>query len=160
MWWKDWSENVLVKNAMIRDLSVIFKDEKVESFVIQCLRHKKTGLPVVDEDFKVVGYISEENIIKSSLPSYFSLLQSASFIPDTHQFVKKLEKIKDYPVSEFMTKPPITVGAEDTLIYAADLFIKNSIKVLPVVNDQNILIGVLSRLYLIHAASHGKVSEE
>lgn len=148
-----------VHEAMIKDVSVIYEDETIESFLKSCLRQKKTGLPVVDDEFVVVGFISESDIMKSALPSYFSLLQSASFIPDTHQFVKKLKRIKDDPVSEHMISPVITVKSDDTVIYAADLFVKNSLKVLPVVDDDGKLLGVVNRIYLIHAASQGKIDK-
>ena len=148
-----------VREAMIRDVSVIYEDETIESFLKSCLRQKKTGLPVVNDEFVVVGFLSEGDIIKSALPSYFSLLQSASFIPDTHQFVKKLERIRDDHVSEHMVSPVITVKQDDTVIYAADLFMKNSLKVLPVVDDAGKLMGIVNRIYLIHAASQGKIEK-
>ena len=146
-----------VREAMIRDVSAIFEDETIEDFIVSCLRQAKTGLPVVDEDFRVVGFISESDIIRGALPSYFSLLQSASFIPDTHQFVLRLERIKDERVSEHMIKPATCVKQDDTVIYAADLLIKHNIKILPVVNDNGQLLGIVNRIFLIHAATQGKI---
>jgi len=146
-----------VSEAMIRDVSTIFEDETIEDFIIFCLRQNKSGLPVVDEEFRVVGFLSESDIIKSALPSYFSLLQSASFIPDTHQFVIRLGKIKDDQVSQHMVKPPVLIKPDDTVIYAADLLIKNGLKIIPVVNDEGKLMGIINRIYLIHAATQGKI---
>jgi CBS domain-containing protein len=146
-----------VSEAMIRDVSTIFEDETIEDFIIFCLRQNKSGLPVVDEEFRVVGFLSESDIIKSALPSYFSLLQSASFIPDTHQFVIRLGKIKDDQVSQHMVKPPVLIKPDDTVIYAADLLIKNGLKIIPVVDDEGKLMGIIKRIYLIHAATQGKI---
>ncbi|HCO70122.1 MULTISPECIES: HPP family protein [unclassified Mesotoga] len=146
-----------VSEAMIRDVSTIFEDETIEDFIIFCLRQNKSGLPVVDEEFRVVGFLSESDIIKSALPSYFSLLQSASFIPDTHQFVIRLGKIKDDQVSQHMVKPPVLIKPDDTVIYAADLLIKNGLKIIPVVDDEGKLMGIINRIYLIHAATQGKI---
>jgi CBS domain-containing protein len=146
-----------VSEAMIRDVSTIFEDETIEDFIIFCLRQNKSGLPVVDEEFRVVGFLSESDIIKSALPSYFSLLQSASFIPDTHQFVIRLGKIKDDQVSQHMVKPPVLIKPDDTVIYAVDLLIKNGLKIIPVVDDEGKLMGIINRIYLIHAATQGKI---
>jgi CBS domain-containing protein len=146
-----------VKEAMIRDVSAIFEDETIEDFIVFCLRQNKSGLPVVDQEFKVVGFLSESDVIKSALPSYFSLLQSASFIPDTHQFVIRLGKIKDDHVSQHMVKPPVLIKP-DTVIYAADLLIKNGLKIMPVVDDEGKLVGIVNRIYLIHVATQGKIN--
>lgn len=54
-----------VYDAMIKDVSAIFEDETVEEFVINCIRKMRSGFPVVDEYFRVVGYISESDIINS-----------------------------------------------------------------------------------------------
>lgn len=147
-----------VKEAMIRDVSSIFEDETIEDFIVSCLRQNKSGLPVVDEEFRVVGFLSENDVIKGALPSYFSLLQSASFIPDTHQFVQRLSKIKDERVSQYMIKPAICLKQDDTVIYAADLLIKNNLKVLPVVDEEHKLVGIVNRIFLIHAATQGKLA--
>ncbi len=88
---------------------------------------------------------------------YFSLLQSASFIPDTHHFVIRLGKIKDDHVSQHMVKPPVVIKPDDTVIYAADLLIKNGLKVMPVVDEYGKLMGIVNRIHLIHAATQGKI---
>jgi len=145
-----------VRDAMIHDVSAVFEDETVEDFIITCLRKMRTGLPVVDEEFRVVGFISESDVIKSSLPSYFELLQSASFIPDTHQFVKRLGDIRNDRIAEHMISPAITVKPDDTLINAADLLIKKGLKTLPVVDDDHKLVGIITRLNLIYSALQGR----
>lgn len=147
-----------VKNAMIKDVSAIFENETVEEFIVSCIRKNRSGFPVVDEHFRVVGFISESDIINNALPSYFSLLQSASFIPDTHQFVRKISEIKDEPVSKFMVTPPIVVHPEDTAIHAADLLIKKRLKAIPVVDDEHQLVGIFTRINLIHVALEGKIN--
>jgi len=148
---------VKVREAMIRDVSAIFEDETIEDFIVSCLRQNKSGLPVVDDEFKVVGFLSESDVIRSALPSHFSLLQSASFIPDTHQFVQRLEKIKSDKVSLHMVKRVTCVKLDDTVIYAADLLIKNNLKILPVIDEERRLIGIVNRIFLIHAATQGKI---
>ncbi|MEA2066106.1 MAG: CBS domain-containing protein [Thermotogota bacterium] len=149
-----------VKDAMINDVSAIFEDESVEDFVVACLRKMRTGLPVVDEKYRVIGFISESDVIKSSLPSYFSLLRSASFIPDTHQFMSKLKEIRNDPASEHMFSPAITVKPEDTTLHAADLLIKKGLKTIPVVDDESRLLGYINRLYLIKVGLEGKINSE
>ncbi|SHH45928.1 CBS domain-containing protein [Thermosipho atlanticus DSM 15807] len=142
-----------VKDFYIRDITAILEDETVSRVLKILSRQKVTGVPVVNEDYKVVGFISENDIIRAALPSYFSLLQSASFIPDLNQFVRNLKKISNKPVSGIMTKPAIVIKESTPLLHAADLMIRHSLKILPVVDDEERLIGVITRMKILDAVS-------
>ncbi|RKX45487.1 MAG: CBS domain-containing protein [Thermotogae bacterium] len=141
-----------VKDVLIRDISAVFEDETVEDFVRICSMQSFSGLPVVDENMVVVGYISENDVINAAVPSYFSLLQSVSFLPDTHQLVQRLQKIKEHTVSQYMRTPAVTVKEEDSLIHVADLIIRRRLKVVPVVDDQGRLVGIVTRMGVLKGA--------
>lgn len=141
-----------VKDVLIRDISAVFEDETVEDFVRICSMQSFSGLPVVDENMVVVGYISENDVIDAAVPSYFSLLQSVSFLPDTHQLVQRLQKIKEHTISQYMKTPAVTVKEEDSLIHVADLIIRRRLKVVPVVDDQGRLVGIVTRMGVLKGA--------
>ncbi|HDM70779.1 MAG TPA: CBS domain-containing protein [Thermotogales bacterium] len=137
-----------VKDVMIRDITAVFADQKVEDVIRICAKHLFTGLPVVDDEMRVIGFISESDIISGAVPSYYSMLQSASFIPDTNQFKRNLDRIKGRPISEFMTKPRI-VKENDSAIYAADLLIRNGWRAMSVVDEEGKLTGIVTRMRLL-----------
>ncbi|MDK2840048.1 MAG: hypothetical protein PWQ83_1627 [Thermosipho sp. (in: thermotogales)] len=142
-----------VKDFYIRDITAVLEDESVSRVLKILSRQQVTGVPVMDEDYKVVGFISENDIIRAALPSYFSLLQTASFIPDLNQFVRNLKKISNRAVSEIMTKPAITIKESTPLLHAADLMIRHSLKILPVVDEDDKLLGVITRMKILEAVS-------
>lgn len=148
-----------VKDLMTRDITAVLADQKIEDAIEICSRQMFTGLPVVDEEMRVIGFISESDIISGAVPSYYSMLQSASFIPDTNQFKRNLDKIKERPISEFMTKPR-TVKEEDSAIYAADLLIRNGWRVLSVVDNENRLVGIVTRMMLLWGIMKNSSSEK
>ncbi len=47
-------------------------------------------------------------------------------------------------VKEFMSATPITVNSHNTVLEAAQLMIKKNISILPVVNDANELVGIIT----------------
>lgn len=57
--------------------------------------------------------------------------------------------MQDLKVKDIMTKKLVTVGSEDLVVYAARLLSENSFNGLPVVDDQNNLIGILTEYDLI-----------
>ncbi|MCD6105237.1 MAG: CBS domain-containing protein [Thermosipho sp. (in: Bacteria)] len=142
-----------VKDFYIRDITAVLEDEAISRVLKILSRQEVSGIPVINEDYKVVGFISENDIIRASLPSYFALLQSASFIPDLNQFVRNLKKISKKPVSEVMTKPAIVIKESTPLLHAADLMIRHNLKILPVVDDEEKLIGILTRMKILEAVS-------
>ena len=147
-----------VKDVMIYDISAVFEDDTIERAVDIMSRQLVSGVPVVDEDMKVVGFISETDIMKASIPSYFALLQSASFLPDANQFVKNMAKIKDKKVGEYMSKPPITVSPDDSLIHAADRMMRHNIKTIPVVDNEGKLLGIVVKIDILRAALKGGIT--
>jgi CBS domain-containing protein len=148
------------KEIMERDLTSLMEDEKVERFITVCRRHNLSALPIVTSDFRLVGYLSESGIIDASLPGYLKLMETTSFIPDSHQFFNGLKKILDRPVSDFMIKKPFKVYFDDTVLHVADVIIKNKLKVLPVVDDNERLVGVIRRIGLLSKTLTGEIEYE
>ncbi|QTA38289.1 CBS domain-containing protein [Thermosipho ferrireducens] len=144
-----------VRDFMIRDITAVLQDENVGRVLKILSRQEITGIPVVDEDLRVVGFISENDIIRAALPSYFALLQTASFIPDLNQFVKNLKKLSYKPVADIMSKPAISVKESTPLLHAADLMIRHTLKVLPVIDESERLIGVITRMKILEAVTKG-----
>ncbi len=145
-----------VRDAMVYDLSAVFEDETVENVIRMLSKQELSGLPVVDREMRVVGFVNEEDLIKAIVPSYFSLLRSASFIPDTNQLMKNLVKIKDKPICNFMNKVPVVVKEDDALIVAADYLIRYGFRFLPVVNDNMQLLGIIRRIDVLKVVLEGK----
>jgi len=100
-----------------------------------------------------VGFISEDDIIRACLPSYFSLLQTAAFLPDTNLFIANLKKISHDPIARYATKPVFTVKPSDTLLFVADMIMRKGYKLIPVVDDDNTLIGIVGRLSVLRESA-------
>jgi CBS domain-containing protein len=106
-------------------------------------------MAIVDEEDKVIGFISEKDIIRACLPGYFDMLHTASFIPDMNQISKKLEQISDDPVEKHMRRDIIMVGEDDDDLQAAEIIIRKNVKNLPVVDREGHLVGQVRRIDLL-----------
>ncbi|MEJ5258500.1 MAG: CBS domain-containing protein [Fervidobacterium sp.] len=147
-------ESLKVKDFMTHDITFVFENDTVE-VVIDILN--KTGLPgisVVDNELRVIGFVGEDDIIRACLPSYFNLLQTAAFLPDTNLFIRRLKEIAREPIGKFATKPAQTVKPSDTLLYVADLIMRKGYKIIPVVDDNNVLLGFVTRISVLESAVH------
>ena len=89
-------------------------------------------LPVLDDKGNLVGIISEKNITSAAADREVSIVE----------FALLLSKIK---VGDVMTKEVITVSVDDPVEMAARKMSDNDISILPVVDNDGKLVGVVSR---------------
>ena len=89
-------------------------------------------LPVLDGEGNLVGIISEKNITSAAADKEVSIVE----------FALLLSKIK---VGDVMTKEVITVSVDDPVEMAARKMSDNDISILPVVDNNGKLVGVISR---------------
>jgi len=141
---------VKVGEIMTRDLTSVEKDIPVKELIFILDSAKMSDMPIVDEEGKLIAFISTKDVIKAALPGYFEMLHSASFIPDMNQFAKKLGQIADEPVEKHMHSDVIYVEVDDDDLQAADLIIRKNLKSLPVVDVERRLVGVVRRIDLLH----------
>ncbi|WP_448374931.1 CBS domain-containing protein [Fervidobacterium sp.] len=149
-----------VRDFMMYDLTFVFENDTVEDVIEILNKTSFPGVCVVDSDLKVVGFVGEEDIIRACLPSYFNLLQTAAFLPDTNLFIKNLKKIAHDPVGKYATKPVTTVTPDDTLLYIADMIMRKGFKIIPVVDDNNVLLGYVTRISVLESAVRRELTME
>jgi len=100
------------------------------------------GLPVLDEDGKLMGILSIGDILKSVYPSYLSMMSLGSFTWDG--MVESIaKKVADKKVMTIMTKEVITVREDENLMECVDRMIKKNVKRLPVINKAGKVVGIL-----------------
>jgi CBS domain-containing protein len=87
--------------------------------------------------------------VNATLPSYFGMLQTTSFIPDTNQMKRKLTEIKHEPLTNYINRPVVTVSENDTILHAADLLLRKRIFTLFVVNEEGKLSGYVNRSMIL-----------
>lgn len=91
-------------------------------------------LPVVDAKGALVGIVSDRDI-KEASPSKATTL-------DVHELYYLLSEIK---VKNIMTPSPMTIRDTDTVVKCAAIMHDKKISGLPVLNDKNALVGIMTQ---------------
>ena len=147
--------NKRAKDIMTTDVIVANKNDIIANVANLLIREKIGGLPVVDEENKVVGIISETDIMKKESyvdpPRMLNFLQGIIFLDDMKKFEDEMRAIAAYKVEDLMSKDIITVNENDTFDYVANVMINKSINRVPVVDEENCLKGIICRYDIIKA---------
>jgi CBS domain-containing protein len=113
---------------MTTDLVTVRPDVSIEEAIEILLSQSISGLPVTDDDGRLVGVITE-----------FALLA-----------VTYDKRVKNHTVSQHMTREVITVDINDPISRIADLCIVHRVRRVPVMQDGR-LIGVIARRDVLRA---------
>ncbi len=153
---------ILVRDAMERNV-VKFKDVDTISYVAEVLRAKKiSGAPIIDENDKVIGIVSERDIMKLIevhspninliLPAPFDIIElPVRMRLELDELAEGVAKAASVLIGEIMTKEVYTVTENVSISDAAKLMDKHDINRLPVVDENDILTGIITRGDIIGA---------
>jgi CBS domain-containing protein len=109
------------------------------------------AIPVVDAERKVVGIVSESDLILADeqadlhLPHYINVMGGVVFVGSMKGFEERLEKAFATRVSELMTADPVVVGADENAEAIARKIAESHHNHLPVVDDEGRLAGMVTR---------------
>ncbi len=135
---------------MLRNTISVLPDCSLEELIKIMALQRVNGLPVVDEDQRVIGFISQHDIVAALLPNYLGIISSNVFLTEFIQLSKKLKEYAHRKVEEFMTEDIITISEDDNEVMAADLLIRHKIHHLPVLRD-GFLVGIVTMKDLLKA---------
>ena len=143
----------IAKEIMTTDVIVANKNDSIADVAELLIKEKIGGLPVVDENNKVVGIISETDIMQKETtvgsPRVINFFQGLIFLDDMKKLEDDMKKIAAYKVEDLMSQEIVTVNENDTFDYIANIMIKESINRVPVVDKDNHLKGIICRYDII-----------
>jgi CBS domain-containing protein len=134
-----------VEDLMERDLTVVMEYSTINEAIDIFYSHSVAGLPVVNADWRLVGFLSETDILRAATPSYLEVLTQNAFLSEEEEeFIRQLENLGHLTVKDYMTKSPVAVEPYVSMMAVADLMIRKHFRRLPVVED-GVLVGIIDR---------------
>lgn len=137
-----------ISELMQRDVVVVATTATLKEAATLLTQHRISGLPVVAPDGRLVGVLSEADI----------LCKEDGHPVELSGFVGRLledaygdqERFDARTVEEAMSTPPITISSRGDVVEAARLMTAHHVNRLPVV-DGDRLVGIVSRADLVRA---------
>lgn len=120
----------VVKDVMSETFTSLSADLDMKSAIEKLMHSKISGLVVLDKDNQAVGFLSEKDCLRQALDM-------------------KYHNAEPGKVSDYMTKYVTTFSEDDGLIEAVELFTRHYFHTVPVVNESQKVVGILTRRTLL-----------
>ena len=147
--------NKTVAEVMTPTPMTVKPDTPLKEAIAILAENKISGLPVVDEQEKLVGVISESDLMWQETgiepPPYIMILDSLIYLENPSRYEKEIHKALGQTVKDVMTDKLITIKGEEPVKQAARLLNSKKIRRLPVINDQGKVIGIITQGDIIRA---------
>ncbi|AIF44945.1 CBS domain-containing protein [Virgibacillus sp. SK37] len=145
------------EEVMIADVYKVNQNDTIRSVINYFIDYRISGLPVINEEEKVVGYISDGDIMRyiGKHKDIFvdSLYNVTVFKGDKEDFEARIQHVLDLNVLELAKKKIVKVAATSHIEDVAAILGKKQIKKLPVERNGK-LVGIISRGDVIRHAFH------
>lgn len=139
---------MMARDVMSTGVITVSPEDRVEDVARLLLDNKISGAPVVDAAGKVIGMITEKDLmIKASelkVPFYLTLFDSIIFLDNPLRFNNQVRKYTASLVKEAMTDKVISVEETTPLSAVVEIMQWENINRVPVITGGQ-LVGIITR---------------
>lgn len=141
-----------VKDVMSANVVSVSEDTTLEEVMELLSRHRFSGVPVIDKAGKVIGMLSEHDIVRfAENEKVMPFTTSTGWISagaqrnDIASLQRGMELLSKTAVNAVMTRDVITIKQDTPISEAAMIMNKHKINRLPVIGENEQLIGIVTR---------------
>ncbi|OJX40686.1 MAG: hypothetical protein BGO78_06800 [Chloroflexi bacterium 44-23] len=138
----------LAGEVMSRDVKLLTPKQTIRQAWELMLKQGTKAMPVVNSQGNVIGILTDEDLIsRAGLNQRLSIARHF----DTEMIKKELDALEQSHglVEDVMSTPVFTTRSDAPIGQAVNLMKKHEIKRLPVVNEKEVLVGILSRFDIL-----------
>ena len=138
-----------VAEIMTTELITVSPKTSLQEAIQIIADRKISGLPVVDDEGQLVGIISETDLTWQATgveaPPYVMFLDSVIYLQNPAKHNQEVHKALGQTVAEAMSEKPTTIKADRPVREAARIMHEKKVRRLPVVDDNDKLIGIITQ---------------
>jgi CBS domain-containing protein len=144
-----------IKNIIQKSLLTVKADDPLKKAMKLLYINKISGLPVIDDNNKLIGIISEKDILRAMYLSPQEYIEYGSSAYNGERY----RDIMHNKIESIMSKDLITASMDDDVLKVASLMLLKKIRRVPIVDKEGNLIDIVSQGD-IHVAIFKKYVEE
>jgi CBS domain-containing protein len=153
-------EGLTVRDIMQPNVITIGPEATIRELADLLATHKISGVPVVDDERRVIGMVSEADLIVQDadlhFPHYIQFLDSIIYLQSVRKFEERYKKAFGAKVADVMTAHVESISPDASIYDVATLMADHKINRLPVVEDGR-LAGIVTRGDIVRAIAESKI---
>ena len=137
-----------VREFMIKDVISARPNDPIKDVMNTFVEKKIGGLPVVDETGKLLGMVTDGDVLRAIKPRDLQIYDFFAFIMyvEKQELENLLNEMVELEVSKIAKRSGIvTVSPDDDMEQVMTILAKHHFKKLPVVDQNHRVVGVISR---------------
>ncbi|MGL6114460.1 MAG: CBS domain-containing protein [Cetobacterium sp.] len=147
-------KKITAEDILNDQIKTASKTDKLDEIAKRFIVENKTGLPVVDENNKFLGEITERELIEFGMPKYISILDDVSFLTIGEPFEEYLSNEKTATIENIYRKEGVfVVDRKAAIMEVCFLMVNRGITRMYVVED-GIYYGMIERSDIIKKILH------
>jgi len=137
-----------VDEVMSKEVVTASPETTLKQVAELLLGHGISGLPVVGPDWRVVGVVTEADIVRGEAGG----TGTEGMLARARAFAAQTAAVPtSRTAGEAMTSPAVTIHPDQTVVEAARLIAERGVNRLPVVDDDDRLVGIVTRADVVRA---------
>ncbi len=140
------------REIMTTEVVTVTTETSLKDLASKFVETRYSNMPVVDDDGKLLGVISETDLVEQQkplhIPTVMALFEGVFYLDSEKSFKEQVDRITATTVGELCNRTPVTCSPNATIREIAALMSRHKVHLLPVVENSE-MIGVVARLDLI-----------
>jgi len=143
------------KDIMTTEVFSVTPEMDIDELAKKFVALKKNAMPVLDDRQCLVGLVTQTDLVEQDkplhIPTVISLFDWVIYLESEKTFRKEVERISARKVGDICTREVVTCGPETPVDQIASLMVDNKAHLVPVVDADRRVLGVVARLDIIRS---------
>jgi len=141
------------KDIMTKDVITVKPESTVKELARLLMDNRISGVPVVDEEKKIIGIVTENDLISKNkrlhIPTIMRLFD-AFILLGTGRMEDEIKKMAATIVDEICTRKVVTIQEDLSLEDIATIMAEQHVHLLPVLRD-DVVVGIVGKADMVRA---------
>lgn len=147
------------KEIMTKEVLTVTTDVTIEGLARILTKHDISGAPVVDEEGKLIGIVTESDLIKMEqrlhIPTVINIFDAVIYLGSSKKFEEDIKRMAATTVGDIFRKDAVTITESATIEEIATIMTEKNIHHLPVIKKGK-LVGIVGKKDIVKAIAKGE----
>lgn len=147
------------KDIMTKEVITVTTDVTIEGLARILTKHDISGAPVVDEGGKLIGIVTESDLIKMEqrlhIPTVINIFDAVIYLGSSKKFEEDIKRMAATTVGDIFKKDVVTITESATIEEIATIMSEKNIHHLPVIKKGK-LAGIVGKKDIVKAIAKGE----